>query len=381
MILNQQHGLQINFYGKYNIIKIIFIVYLYIMFKPSKDEIFASRSEFTKRANLIASNFLFPEHNGLVENKLTYFGSFSQKIQPYFGDIDTINNVKINLKYKDAVDVATELFRNKVEKLNEHAGWFITDIKCGKYDDGEPIKWTVEEVIKGKRNSKPDSAGHPSNKITLKKAIDTIGVGRVLTKIDVSIPYGTKYIECTVVYLIKCEDGYINYSPKNYTIDHIIKALSEDAKKNFEKNKLFKAIKRIYAQVRYLKDYDTAYELYPLLTSNVSLLSSIVSDLSLLWLLIDENKKVNKNFTNSELGFISEKLENVINIPIDDDFVNNKINILMECLHLDRKEEFLKICTELMNYLSNIVNKYTLKYIADNHLESIIKKYSNINLN
>ena len=40
----------------------------------------------------------------------------------------------------------------KVLEVEKNHTIFLTDIKCGKYDDGEAIHWTAGEILKGRRN-------------------------------------------------------------------------------------------------------------------------------------------------------------------------------------------------------------------------------------
>ncbi len=336
--------------------------------------------DYSHRAMYILEKFKFPEYGGLVSNKMIVFGSFALRLQPYYSDIDSIDTVHINDRGSKAIEFAEQFFQQVVKRFEKQKGWFITDIKCGMYDDGEPIKWTVEEVLNGRRNKYPDFNGHESNRIYLYDAISQVGNSRVLTKIDVSIPYQSKYLECTCIYFIDCNSGYINHDERIYDVNRILGDLKTDAEKTFHEHKLIKSMKRIFSQVKYLGDQKSAEKLYPLLTSHIAQISGIVSELKTLQLLVDEKHNLNINFSGQELDYIKERLSNIMDVELDKLKLDNYLNKLYVYLKDGKNKNFLVLIAKLINYLSDIVNKYTFAYVKQHNLSAILKKYGNINL-
>ncbi len=251
--------------------------------------------EFPERAIKLIDFIKFPNNN--LSNSTNFiYGSYALKTQPYQSDIDTINDVYINLPRNKSIPYIVRELKKIVKKIELKPGWFFTDAKAGTYPDGESVHWTSHEILTGKRKGHiPDHNDHLGEK-TLKDAIQE----NSLVKIDMVAPYYGRYIEVTVVYFFRDLKGNINYNENQKNQDFILESLRKDTIKQYKAHKYFKTAKRIFAQAKAIGDIKVLKALYPLISSNLSKLSAIESDIKTLILLIDEKHKLNKVLTNQE---------------------------------------------------------------------------------
>jgi len=100
-------------------------------------------AEMLKNVDLIK----FPDLKGVVRNKFLFIGSYNLKIQPYFGDFDTLNYVEIKGTREKVLKIIKEGIQKIIRDVQKIPNHFITDVKAGRYPDGESIHWTPEECL------------------------------------------------------------------------------------------------------------------------------------------------------------------------------------------------------------------------------------------
>jgi len=332
--------------------------------------------EITKQVTRLTDFLRFPLiKNVITRSEIQIFGTYNLKLQPFFADVDTRCEVDVNLPRKQATVVVTQLFQHIVEKIEKKKGWFFTDAKAGTYANGEAIHWRAEEIKKGKRDKKQDFNGNPSNGATLKSSVGQFASKNgfnVLLKIDMVAPYFGKYTEITCVYDIKClsDDGtklvWFNSTDELSSTENIIRTLLLDTKKQLKKGKYFKVMKRVYALSRYFGDTVTAQFLTPLLISNVSKISCVESDLKTLELIIQLNKPINENVVFGELNIFKQVLSNILDINIDNNEINKKLDITYAAVKSDDKILALQTLSALAKYLHDICNKEVVEFLKYN---------------
>lgn len=333
-----------------------------------------SNDELPQKVEEVVNLLSFPDSNHIISNETFLFGSYNLRVQPYYADIDLRSEIILNLSREDAIKFTVDSFKHIARKVEFRKGSFFTDAKAGIYEDGEAVHWTYDELMQGFRNGNiEDFNGHLGNK-TLYDAITDkpkIKNTNVLLKIDAVIPFYGKYIECTCVYTVY----YINKNGELRGLNiedkeddetergKIVKTLVQDTKKQFLKDKLFKTIKRIFALSKYYKDTRTSKKIAPLLVSNISKLSSISSDLKTLELLVQLDKKINKNFVNIELNMIVDKISNILDVELDIDGMIKNIKELYQYIRKDDKENALKKFKTITEYIDYVTNSETIEYL------------------
>jgi len=334
------------------------------------EKIFNAKDNFDipEKVKKLTDTLKLPDSKYFTENKIKLFGSYFLRIQPYFGDFDTINMVNINLNRLDALELVVYGIQKKVDSILNKKGWFITDIKAGRYPDGVSIHWTPEEIVSGLRIGKiPDYNGHTGENISLAEAINQdcdIGEGLPLLKIDMIAPYYEKYFEITSVYLVNCLDW--QFYPKDIQdTERILGSLVSDTKKQFSKNKYFKVVKRLFAIIRmyYLitKDkqaIELVKPLLPIIGSNISKISSIAGDLSTLNLLIELDEPINISFTTQEIQKFKDLIGNINDLEFDMEFLDGLIDKLTSSIVKGyNKEKITSDIDDIINYILNLCKK------------------------
>ena len=354
-------------------------------------KIFETKDNFDIPAKVkkLTDTLKLPDSKYFTENKIKLFGSYFLRIQPYFGDFDTINLVNINLNRKDALELIVYGIQKKVASIYNKQGWFITDIKAGRYPDGASIHWTPEEIISGLRIGKiPDYNGHTGENISLAEAINqdcNIGEGLALLKVDMIAPYYEKYFEITSVYLVNCLDWRF-YRGDMLSPDRILESLASDTKKQFSKNKYFKVVKRLFAMIRtyfmYTKDkrsIELVKPLLPIIDSNISKISSIAGDLSTLNLLIELDEPINISFTTQEIQKFKDLIGNINDLEFDIEYLDGLINKLTESIVKGYNKEKVTVDIDnIINYILNLCKEEIELYFKSinmnftNYMEKVI---------
>lgn len=325
---------------------------------PKKAILTKKSFEYPKRIQTIVDFFKFPLIHEVKKSELIIFGSYNLKIQKFYADIDTTNVIYIDADYENTAKIVKNIFQKITKKIQNKPGWFFTDAKAGAYPDGEAIHWTAEEILKGKRNGTvPDFNGNLGEK-TLLEAVKYHG----LLKIDMVVPYYNKYIEATVVYLIKCRDGPFNYNYDWLKFKRVATSLISDTKKQMNKGKHFKVLKRSFAMLRYTNRKDLIELLIPIISSNISLLSSIASYLDTILLLLTLKKPINKNFVSAELQSFKDLLSNIQDIDFDEEQVIKYLDLISTDIRDDDIDNAMKYLEDLIKYIQMINNREIDEY-------------------
>lgn len=353
-VIKQLHAILMNEHNKGGLIGVI----------PEEQIIKTKKNyEYPDRTNLLVDFLKMKENKNINKSDIIIFGSYNLKIQPYYADIDSINKVHINANDKDTSIILCKEFQKIVNNIEKKKGWFFTDAKAGTYEDGESIHWTAKEIRQGFRNgNKPDFNGHLGNK-TLVDAVSE----QALLKIDMIVPYYDKYIEVTCVYLVTNNEGCFNYSKNFVLAGYALESLLKDTFKQYEKGKFFKVIKRCFALLRYSKNKKLIDLTVPLLASNVSKLSSIVSYLDSIRLLLKLNKPVNIIFIGSEFGSFTNVLSNIQDIDIDDKSLIEELKKIYLLIKQNKYNDAIKILDYIIDYLTNINNDEVKEYFQSKH--------------
>nr|WPF46533.1 MAG: hypothetical protein [Lake Baikal virophage 5]WPF46546.1 MAG: hypothetical protein [Lake Baikal virophage 5] len=160
---------------------------------------------------------------------------------------------------------------------------YITDFKCGLNSDGEPLKWTKEEVKKNKKELLDGSY------ITLNQAIQQ----KSNIKIDVMLFVDGTFIEITESYFIKI-GGISNFNESKTDLKKIIESIQQSEMNEVKDKSYNKALKRNFSwRLAKNKDDKKLKILLDFFNSSVGILNKARSDLDILITLLEKNIPVN----------------------------------------------------------------------------------------
>jgi len=137
-------------------------------------------------------------------------GSASLKGILYNSDYDL--NEMDHIKGPGAFDKVYEIFKHKFQLAKSNSNMYITDFKCGADSDGQPLKWTYDDLIK--------------KKAQFIQALQT----KSMIKLDIIYLINGTYVEITEVYFldIGSHTTYNNKELDSTTIkSELLKAMAE----------------------------------------------------------------------------------------------------------------------------------------------------------
>jgi hypothetical protein len=253
------------------------------------------------------------------------------------------------------------LFINNIKQIlnniknDEHVKF--SDFKAGG------LHWTLDEVLNELKGN-----------LTLRDACKIIDV----IKLDIFVPYNSRYIEMSSFYILKSSTGFINVD-KDY-FNNFEESLFNDIQ-TYKDTKPFKAVKRLWSISRIRNDLETMGKLESLINSNVSLFSQINADLETLELMLQKNINYDKDFVIEEIDGFKDKINHILDIEYDDKLLYNSIDNLVLSFKNDRpSEEIINKLSSLHDSILAIINKETINYLKsinfslpDKFVKSVIK--------
>lgn len=338
--------------------------------EPLEDEYLDEKKTtgtITQEAKHIVDVMTIHDHDK-VTGKYTIQGSFALKIQPYFADIDMLQILTYNYYLKDAIPMIIKDIKDVLIKASKMPGWYFSDFKAGKYSTGEDVHWTGREIFNGFRNETVSDL----NGVAGKKTFESVFHEKSIIKLDLIVPYFNRYIEASCIYIFKTKEGFLNINATDLDIDTFLVQIKYDAYKKFSQHKIFKSIKRIYSQAVIKKDYPVMRIFAPILTSNVSKLSTIQADFETIQLLLKENQKFNLPRLYNEFQEIIERLFNITDIFIDPE-LNDHINLLYDLISMGSDIKAKEEVELIIDYLLKIVTNETIKWLISKKIKFPIK--------
>lgn len=221
---------------------------------------------------------------------------------------------------------------------------YITDFKCGVDYNGNPLKWTKEEVLKNKK--KQTDEDFENYYITLDEAIKQ----KSTIKLDVICFINNTFIEISENYYIKL--GYnSNFENKDTNEKDIIESIKESEKEEVKDNNYNKALKRQFSW-RYIKNKDDSklIKLVDFFNSSVGILNKARSDLDVLILLIKNKISRIK---------ISQLLSSIDNIKYQMSYntIKDFTNDFLKLEKIKNKNKLYDALVLLRNKIFNLVNE------------------------
>lgn len=343
-----------------------------------KKDLLLSRTKesIPKKAEFYIKKMIFKKNKYIQSSEFQIYGSFNYQLQPFPGDVDSTNLVKFKKDVSEdkAIKISAITIQNIVKNLSKVKNYTISDLKCGSHDNGEPIHWSKEDILKGYINAgmKDKNGNSSKNKITLLDALSDFGE---MCKLDLIAPFMGRYVEITVLYQLYVDGVFLTKSLADADKQHI--NLLADTLTQIKKGKLFKVIKRLFSYARLTKNYNLSKFLEPFINSNLSKLASFKSDLETLGLIIENNKFPSPQIANDELDKIKFGVDNILDMDLNKEEVYKQIDILKDFIKKKNKDSSLKKVKLINKYFDKVLNDETNKFLGKKgtqELEKIINK-------
>lgn len=261
-------------------------------------------------------------------------GSASLRSIQYIGDYDTNDNAKRATPKK---------FQKIIKSLMRQQDVYIGDIKCGDMD-GEPIRWTAQEVLKGVLKM-------GDHEHTLEDSMKQ----EAMFKLDVVALIEERYIELSMVYQTKY----------NYKVNkkELVKQLKVEIETKEEEGMYYKMAKRMFSVARLNNDATVAQKLIPLFNGDLGRLYAIISDIEVLLYLFENKIHIPKDRLKTELDNFKARMGSIWElkkfIKNEQEFID-EINIQIKNTNPD---ELLSLQEELF-FILNFTARKELKALG-----------------
>jgi hypothetical protein len=252
-------------------------------------------------------------------------------------------------KNKSHIQQLLKIFQNKFKNILSHPNWYITDFKCGEYNN-EPLRWSKEDVKRGFKN------------INNKKILFTDCILQKATmKLDLAVFIDGVFNEYTENYYIKIGDE-TNYEKDKLLKENILVDISKSAIEQFEEGNLLKYLKRIFSYLQIAnKKKQLQNKLIDFFNTEIGLIYKCKSNLELLILMMEQKfKPVPIDDVKYNLQNLKQILFNIVGLDA------SKIFKIDNICNLSSKPKMKTGIKKLLDYLLLIVNKNTDKFIKKN---------------
>ena len=263
-----------------------------------------------------------------IRGKYNIVGSASIKGILYNSDYDL--NEMDHIKGQDAYDKVYEIFKHKFQLAKSNSNIYISDFKCGNDPDGQPLKWTYNDLINKKQQ--------------FIEALKT----KSMIKLDIIYLLNGVYVEITEVYFldIGTHTTYNNTElDPNKIKSELLKAMTECIKEGL----YFKALKRLFSYHNINRKPDQ--RLINFFNGPSGILYKANADLNVLLTLI-----TNK-FRKPPIDTIKNNLQIIKqNLSIQDETKQNVSRILDDMCKLKKLDEIYIYIEKLAKYISRLFN-------------------------
>jgi hypothetical protein len=300
------------------------------------------------RGDILKKRKKWPEDITDVFNTLTItghynvIGSASLENIKYNSDYDLNEMIKKLGKGSTVFDKIYSIFKEKFKEAKANSNYFITDFKCGIGKDGEPLRWTYNDMMKGVNNG-----------VTFQEALKM----KSTIKLDLIVLVDGIFTEFSENYYFNL-GGHTNYYKEEMEPSFNKLSIQKSLDEYLVEDNYWKALKRLFS----LMLYDVKGKSNKLLKTVADLIDFFNSDIGLI------------NKARNELDILLLVLEQTFRVPkIKDIFYNiTQINnwcreagLNIDFLFLLRKRSLTQIEKSirlLRDQLYDIVNDISFKY-------------------
>lgn len=298
-------------------------------------------------------------------SRVQHYGSYFYGIVPYPSDIDTMCYTNVR-----GPEEAKSLMQDVVKRVAAVHGWnpqripsgrtIFSELKCGTDDMGVPLRWTLDEVLAGIKET--DAYDYDLGDSILQLN------GPAACKIEMIAPVNGRYVDFSMVYYVSVDGVPTNYVPLGK--HDLINGLKIDISELLEKGNLFKALKRIYAIARMTKDQYVMSIVAPVLNSNVAKLGNSASMLNTIKLMADRGLPVKPSIINNTISSIMFQLSSIQDITIDLDYMLQMLGDIEEAVRNNSKPDTIRDIGRYQIYTQKITSREVEEYLESKGITS-----------
>jgi len=257
----------------------------------------------TKRASEFAQNVQDVFNLLSISRKYKVIGSGALQEIKYSADYDLNELFKDEISdKKSALDRLYKVFKDKFIDAKENQDTWITDFKCGEDSDGEPLRWSYEDMMRGYKRMANGRLIPFQDCLLMKSTL----------KLDIIALVEGRFVEFSDNYFIKL-DKDSNFFPHDMEKGHLLNSIKHDYSfQMFSAGNVFKALKRAFAYYKLEAEGKNESKLDRLLTffnSETGLLYKIQSELETIQAVLEQTfRKPKLEQIHTNLKLVLEQL-------------------------------------------------------------------------
>lgn len=280
-------------------------------------------------------------------------GSASMKFN-YASDYDLFTVVTTNLTFPKLKHDTRELFLNMATGIKQHKDeiYFI-EFMCGVDKEGKSLKWTLDEIIKGRKDE-----------YSFYNVLDK----RSIIKIEVVGYIDSKFIPMSNVFEFKTSDGK-GINQAKTTLD-TVDSLKKEVKKYHEKKIFMKVLKRLFIISLVEKNISLSEKLIDIFQSDIGKIYKVKSDVDAMKRVLelyDDKTTINRIHDNIQLQ------KETIATQSSHSFNKQFYDLFDDVYKSSDKIVMLKSMEEIITKINNVVNTLLKTQITKNKIS--YKKY------
>jgi hypothetical protein len=274
-----------------------------------------------------------------ISTNYSLIGSSSWKNTMYNNDFD-LNELYESKDTNHILDRIYEMFKQKFQTAMKDPDFYLIDFKCGEDNKKEPIRWTYDDIIKGK-----------VGKYTFQQCL----LVNATMKLDLIYMFNGLATEVTENYFLKIGNK-ANFTKIMLNKDENRKTLVESYNECVHDKMYFKALKRLFSIQALEKK--PSQKLLDLFNSELGLLYKCICSLGCVVLLLEQTfKEVPTKSIIDNIQIIKYNASKIVDIGV------NVTKDLDKICTLKSKSAMVKQIEQVCKNLNIILNKHASKYL------------------
>jgi hypothetical protein len=308
-----------------------------------------SKKRITSFANSVQSVFNLLS----ISRKYKIVGSAALNEIKYSADYDLNEFFKEDISDKgEILNRLYKVFRDKFKVAAADPNIYITDFKCGEDSDGEPLRWSYADMMRGTKTLENGRTVSFQECLLMKASL----------KLDMVVVIDDRFVEFSDNYFLKLGEES-NYFPHDISQDHVLNGLKHDYYFNIQSSgNLMKALKRLFSYLRLENEGKNEAKLDKLVeffNSETGLLYKINSEIKTIITIIDNTFRVApRNQVRENLSLILPELRGNATAPIR--------ARLTAAMAAKTKTQLRQYLADASSEIEKIVNESTADFISKN---------------
>ncbi len=308
-----------------------------------------SKKRITSFANSVQSVFNLLS----ISRKYKVVGSAALNEIKYSADYDLNEFFKEDISDKgEILNRLYKVFRDKFKVAAADPNIYITDFKCGEDSDGEPLRWSYADMMRGTKTLENGRTVSFQECLLMKASL----------KLDMVVVIDDRFVEFSDNYFLKLGEES-NYFPHDISQDHVLNGLKHDYYFNIQSSgNLMKALKRLFSYLRLENEGKNEAKLDKLVeffNSETGMLYKINSEIKTIITIIDNTFRVAPRAqVRKNLSLILPELRGNATAPI-----RARLTAAMAAKTKTQQGQYL---ADASNMIQKIINESAADFISKN---------------